>query len=79
MDLILILRTDLNQKADVTPAEYNVRASRIVKKNYGLDVLVFVKDSTAYTQALRFFSGLRLDDSSVTTNRRTKGLLRIEL
>lgn len=79
VDVILILRTDLNPIADVPPAEYNVRSVRIVKRNYGLDVRLVVKDSAAYTRALGFFSLLRLDDPSMPSKRRSKGLLRIEL
>lgn len=79
IDLILVLRQDLDVKQEITPAEYNVQSGRLVKRLYGFDVLPAVQGSQAYEKHLHLFSRVRLDDPEVKTNRTTKGVLRIDL
>jgi hypothetical protein len=79
IDLILILRVNIDPGRELIPAEYNVRSIRMVRRKYGFDVRAVVPDSPSYAKYLEFFSRVRRDDPEVSTKRTTKGLLRIEL
>ena len=79
IDIILVLRENLDLDREAVPAEYNVRSMRMVKRKHGFDVRAVAPDSQEYTTSLEFFSRVRRDDPEVRTNRTRKGLLRIEL
>ncbi|MGH9763756.1 MAG: DUF6932 family protein [Blastocatellia bacterium] len=79
IDLILVLKTDLNPALEMTPFEYNVLSKRQVKKRFGFDVFPATDGSAAYRGLLDFFSNVRLDDPGQATSKKRKGLLRVEL
>ncbi|HKV38318.1 MAG TPA: hypothetical protein VJX67_03830 [Blastocatellia bacterium] len=79
IDLILVLKTTLDPALEMVPSEYNVLSKRMVKKRYGFDVLSAADGSQAYRDLLEFFSNVRPDDPEQATNRRKKGLLKVEL
>ena len=79
IDLILVLREDMDLGRQLIPAEYNVRSMRMTRRKYGFDVLAVAPNSSEYAGWLDFFSRVRDDDPEVRTKRTTKGLLRIEL
>jgi hypothetical protein len=78
IDLILVLRPDLDLSAELQPIEYNVQSKRAVKKLYGFDVRPAIAGSQALAEYVLFFSQLRLDDPEQPSGS-TKGILRIEL
>ena len=79
IDLILVLRHDASLGRELTPTEYRVQSKRMVKKEYGFDILVSVPNSSRYVERLDLFCQTRPGDPWLQTGRKTKGLLRIDL
>ena len=79
IDLVLVLRPDVDISSELLPMEYNVQSERMVRHLYGFDVLPAIDESDAYKKHIGFFSRVRLDDPEQSTSRTRKGLLRIEL
>ena len=79
IDMIVILRQNVARKQELMPAEYNAESRRMVKRQYGFDVLAAGPDSLRYADRLKFFLRVRPNDPEMRTNRKTKGVLRIEL
>jgi len=65
IDLILVMRPDHDDRADLRPFEYNAVAKHVVRRRYRFDVVRAREGSDEYEQAVRFFqlakgpSGLR--------------------
>ena len=78
IDLILVLKPDLDLAAEMSPMEYNVQSKRTVKKLYGLDVLPAIEGSQAFREYVLLFSQLRSDDPE-QPKVPSKGILRIDL
>ncbi|MGH2398091.1 MAG: DUF6932 family protein [bacterium] len=78
IDLVLVLRSDLDLGGELRPMEYNVLSKRMARRLYGFDVRPAVDGSQAYQQYVAFFSQVRPSQPAWTTRTR-KGLLRIEL
>ena len=79
IDLVLVLRSDFDLAAELTPMEYNVQSKRMVRKLYKFDILTAVEGSATYDEYVGLFSQVRLDDPGQSRTRKRKGLLRIEL
>jgi len=73
VDLVLVLRPDIDLRADLRPMEYNVQSERMVRHLYGFDVLPAIDGSLAYKEWVEFFSRVRRDDREQTTQRTRKG------
>ena len=79
IDLILVLRHDASLGRELTPTEYRVQSKRMLKKEYGFDILVSVPNSSRFVERLDLFCQTRRGDPWLQTGRKTKGLLRIDL
>ena len=79
IDIILVLKDHANLAQDLTPAQYIVESMRMVKKRFGFDIRAAVEGSREYVERLKVFSQVRPDDPGLETDRKTKGLLRIDL
>jgi hypothetical protein len=73
IDLLIVLPTGHDFRADLPLAQYKVVDSRRVKRVYGLDVFVVEEGSADYAALIQLFHRVRLQP------RLTKGILRIEL
>jgi hypothetical protein len=78
IDLILVLRPDLDLSAEMRPIEYNLQSKRAVKKLYGLDVLPAFEESRAFAEYVLLFSQLRSNDPE-QPRVSSKGILKIDL
>ena len=79
IDMILVLRNELQLGKESTPAEYNVGSTRIVRRRFGFDVLTVVQDSARYVEYMELFSRIRRADPDLRTGQANKGVLRIQL
>jgi len=79
IDLIVALRPDFDLTAEMRPLEYNIQSKARVSKLYGFDMLPAVDGSETYQRFLDFFSRVKLNDLSLPTSQKGKGVLRIEL
>ena len=73
IDLLIVLRTGHDFRADLTPTQYRVVDRRRIRRVYGLDVFVVEEHSADYAALIRLFHRVRLQPHLV------KGILRIEL
>lgn len=73
IDLILVLPTDHDIQAELTPAAYNLASKRKVRSRFGFDMFVAREESVEYRKAVEFFSRLRNSPD------RRKGILRVRL
>jgi len=73
IDVLLVLRDDLDLRATVPPFEYNVRSRKYVKQAYGLDFYVGFEDDPSTANMLDVFRRVRGRPSL------SKGALKIAL
>jgi hypothetical protein len=73
IDLILVVASDHDFSADLSPSEYNVLSKRRVRRRHGFDLLVARADSEQYRRYVRLFQQIRFEPG------RFKGIVRIEL
>jgi len=76
IDLILVLRGDVDLTADLTPLEYNIQSRGRARQRYGFDVRVATEGSDALAKYIDFFSMVRSDALGPQPR---KGLLRVLL
>ena len=62
----------------MTPSEYRIQSMRMMKKEYGFDLLVSTEGSEAYFRRLELFAPVRQDDPDFGASRKTKGVVRIK-
>jgi hypothetical protein len=73
IDVLLILRDDLDLSQPVPPFEYNARSKKYVRKQYGLDFYVGFEGDESSERILRVFTEVKLVPGA------TKGILKIAL
>jgi hypothetical protein len=59
IDLILVLSSSRDLRADLAPMAYNILSRRRVARHYGFDILVAREDTIEYTQSVEFFQQVR--------------------
>jgi hypothetical protein len=59
IDLILVLPSSHDLRAELVPMAYNVLSRRRVGRQYGFDILVAREDAIEYTQSVEFFQQVR--------------------
>jgi predicted nucleotidyltransferase len=59
IDLILVLPSSHDLRAELAPMAYNVLSRRRVGRQYGFDILVAREDTIEYTQSVEFFEQVR--------------------
>jgi hypothetical protein len=59
IDLILVLPSSHDLRAELAPMAYNVLSRRRVSRQYGFDILVAREDAIEYTQYVEFFQQVR--------------------
>jgi predicted nucleotidyltransferase len=59
IDLILVLPSSHDLRAELVPMAYNVLSKRRVSRQYGFDILVAREDAIEYTQYVEFFQQVR--------------------
>ena len=74
IDLLLILREDVDLGGEVPPFEYNARSGKYVKKKFGFDFFFGFEGDPSADRVLSLFR--RVKDSPADTE---KGLLRVIL
>jgi len=79
IDLILVLRTDFDLAAGVTPREYNVQSRRMVRRIYKFDVFAAPEGSVAYKKYLSWFTRVNESKPKPPTAKLRKGVIRITL
>ena len=79
IDIIMVLRQHSAVGQDMTPSEYRIQSMRMIKKEYGFDLLVSTEGSEAYFRRLELFALVRQDDPDFGASRKTKGLVRINI
>jgi len=79
IDLVVALKPDVDLDRELTPLEYKIQSKRVVKSEYRFDIYAVPDGSVDYNKLVEFFMRVRKDDPSQTTNRASKGLLRIPL
>ena len=73
IDLIVVVTSDHDFSADLSPADYNVVSKQRVRRRYGFDLLVAREGSVEYRRWVDFFQQVRLEPD------RRKGILRLTL
>ena len=79
IDLLLVLKREIDLAEDLRPADYNVQSKRMVKKLYGFDIFTAVDGGAAYEGFVNFFANVKVSETHSYTSKPRKGLLRIEL
>jgi hypothetical protein len=79
IDLLLVLKREVDLAEEMRPAEYNVQSRRMVKRLYGFDIFTAVDGSEAYEEFVSFFEKVKISEAQRYTGRLRKGILRIEL
>jgi hypothetical protein len=59
VDLIVVLRTEIDLSVDLRPDQYNVVSARRVRSRYPFDVLYATPDAASLEPLLQFFSQVR--------------------
>jgi predicted nucleotidyltransferase len=59
IDLILVLRPDHDERAELRPYEYNALSGRRVRRRFRFDVVLAREGSDVYERAVSFFQGVR--------------------
>jgi len=59
IDLILVLRPDHDERAELGPYEYNALSRRRVRRRFRFDVVVAREGSDEYERVVSFFQGVR--------------------
>src|SRR3989442_995016 len=73
IDLIVVVRSDHDFAADLSPGAYNVVSKHRVRRRYGFDLLVAREGSVEYHRWTEFFQQVRLEPG------RQKGILNLKL
>jgi hypothetical protein len=73
IDLLLVLRDDIDLAKPVPPFQYNARSKRYVRKNYGFDFFVGFENDQSSEQMLALFRDVKNRPGSV------KGYLKVVL
>ena len=79
IDIIMVLRQHSAVGQDMTPSEYRIQSMRMIKKEYGFDLLVSTEGSEACFRRLELFALVRQDDPDFGASRKTKGVVRINI
>lgn len=79
IDLVLVLRSDIELRGELRPMEYNVLSRSMVRRLYDFDVLPAVEGSRTYKEYIELFSQVKAPGADRKSAKRRKGLLRIEL
>jgi hypothetical protein len=59
IDVVLVLRDDYDLRRQVSPFEYNLRSTRMVRRHYGLDLFAVRPNSLEYDRFVQLFSEVR--------------------
>ena len=59
VDLLLVLRDDLDLAHSVPPFEYNARSRRYVRKRYPFDLFVGFEGDSSSQEIIAFFRGVK--------------------
>jgi hypothetical protein len=73
IDIILVFRGDYDLAPEVSPFEYNLRSHRMVKRNYGLDLIAVRANSLERERFVALFSQVCGRPDLV------KGIVRVQL
>jgi hypothetical protein len=73
IDVALVLRGDYDLRRQVSPVEYNLRPTRLVKREYGLDLFAVRPNSLEYDRFVQLFSQVRNRPDLL------KGMIRVPL
>jgi hypothetical protein len=73
IDLILVLPSDWDFRADVSPDQYNLLSKKRVRNRWGFDILVARENSPEYREYVNLFNRVRYQEQ------RRKGILRMRL
>jgi len=73
IDVLLVLRDDLDINCPVPPFEYNARSKKYVKREYGLDFYVGFENDPSSTRMMEVFQQVKYQPELA------KGLLKITL
>lgn len=73
IDLIAVLLPDHNFERELTAVEYNLVSRSLLRRRFGLDVVLAKRDSPLYDSYVEFFGRVR------EAPHRRKGLLRLRL
>lgn len=73
VDLLLVLRDDLDLAGTVPPFEYNARSRRYVRKYYEFDLFVGFEDDDSSREMIALFRGVKNHPRAV------KGVLKVAL
>jgi hypothetical protein len=73
IDLILVLPSDWDLHANVSPDQYNLLSKKRVRKLWGFDILIARENSREYWEYVNFFQRVRYQKQL------QKGILRIRL
>jgi hypothetical protein len=73
IDLILILPSDWDLHAEVTPDQYNLLSKKRVRNLWGFDILIARENSPEYSEYANLFQRVRYQEQL------RKGILRIVL
>lgn len=72
VDVILVLRSDFPVNEMLRPFEYNLISAKMVRRRFGIDLIVTFKNTHHYQEVVTFFQQVRESPN-------LKGLLRIKL
>jgi len=73
VDLIIVVASEHDFSADLSPAAYNIVSKRRVRRRYGFDLLVARAGSVEYGRWVEFFQQVRLEPAAI------KGILRVQI
>lgn len=73
IDVLLVLRPDVDLTREVPPFQYNVRSKGYVRKHFGLDFFFGFEGDESSVRMIAFFRGVRGESA------KDKGMLRVNL
>jgi dihydrodipicolinate synthase/N-acetylneuraminate lyase len=79
IDLLLVLKREVDLAEDLRPAEYKIQSKSMVRRLYGFDIFTGVDGSIAYDGIVSFLVNVNPLEAQRYTRKLRKGILRIEL
>lgn len=79
IDLIVVLRADFDQKAELRPFQYNIKSKRMVRQKFKFDILVTKDGTHVYHEFVGLFASVKMEHQVLFGFPSRKGLLRVKL
>jgi hypothetical protein len=79
IDVLLVLKAEVNLIEEMRPAEYNIQSKRMVKRLFGFDIFTAIEGTEHYAATVDFLLDVKATEPAPYTSHTRKGIVRIEL